>query len=243
VSKPEKPKVEDLAAEVAAWNAYREIRQAHGLDVVRLFARISDEVRQGLLSPGARENFANLRNAGCLPEGLAALVLFLRKAPTLEKFWNVMVGNPENRRIAMESLENAAQTLEALHADAPNYGTAAEDEQFARLERIPISRLVAELRLHVKLINIAQLIKNDTEARTPTEVARYLRTGYVRGMTGRFHDESVSGLVGEISMEADDYNEVAQRMWRARNYKRLEAHYSWIVEFLISMSVVMEHTT
>jgi hypothetical protein len=37
-----------------------------------------------------------------VPEGLAALVLFLRKAPTLEKFWNVMVGNPENRRIARQ---------------------------------------------------------------------------------------------------------------------------------------------
>ena len=241
--KPGKPKIEDLAAEVALWNAYRQIRQAHGLDVVRLFARWPDEVKQGLPSPGARDDFADLCNAGCFPQALAVLVLLLRNAPTLEEFWSATVGRPDDRVKAMDSLENAAQTLEALHAEDPNLGTAAEDEQFGQIGRIAISRLVAELRFHVELINLAQLIKKDTEARTPTEVARYLLTGYVRGMTGRFHDQSVSGLVGEISKEAEDYNEVAQRMWRARNYKRLDAHYFGIVKFLMSMSVVIEQTT
>jgi len=57
-------------------------------------------------------------------------------------------------------------------------------------------------------------------------------------MTGRFHDRSVSGLVGEV-LGPSDYNEVAQRMWRSRNYERIDKHYSWITRFLVAMSVVI----
>ena len=60
-------------------------------------------------------------------------------------------------------------------------------------------------------------------------------------MTGRFHDRSVSGLIGEI-VGSPDYNEVAHRMWRARNYERIEKHFSWIPRFLVAMSVVIART-
>jgi len=243
MGKPEKPKIEELAEELAFWNTYREVCRARKVDIARLYSEWAAELEQGLTSPGARENFTELCEAGCFPQGLAALVLLLRYVPYLEKFFTEMVGQPSYRDKAARSLENAAQTLETLYAGFIALGKDAENEQFTKLGRIAISRVVSDLRFHVKFINAAQLLKTDTETRSPAEVARYLLTGYVRRMTGRFHDECLSGLVGEIVKGTDDYNDVAQRMWRSRNYKRLEKHYSWMVKFLVAMSVVIEHTT
>lgn len=136
----------------------------------------------------------------------------------------------------------APLALESLHSDVISRGEIVEAEEFSKIGRIPISRLANELRIHAKVVNLAELLKKDTEARSASEVARYLLTAYVHAMTGRFHDQSVSGLVGEILKDTDNYNDVAQRMWRSRNYERLDSHYSWIVKFLVAMSVVIKHT-
>jgi hypothetical protein len=60
-------------------------------------------------------------------------------------------------------------------------------------------------------------------------------------MTGRFHDRNVSGLIAEVT-GSTDYIEVAQRMWRGRNYKRIDKHFSWMTRFLVAMSVVIAQT-
>ena len=152
-----------------------------------------------------------------------------------------MVGQPNNREKATRALEGAAQTLEALYGDVIALGKEDESEKFTRIGRIPVSRIISELRSHVKFINFAESLSADTETRSPVEVSKYVLTGYVRRMTGRFHDRSVSGLVGEI-ISSPDYNEVAQRMWRVRNYDRLEKHFSWMTNLLVAMSEVIAHT-
>ena len=60
-------------------------------------------------------------------------------------------------------------------------------------------------------------------------------------MTGRFHDRCVSGLVSEASGSLE-YIEVAHRMWRTRNYERVDKHFSWMTRFLVTMSVVIAET-
>jgi hypothetical protein len=73
------------------------------------------------------------------------------------------------------------------------------------------------------------------------ELSKYLLSSYVQVMTGRFHDRSVSGLVGEASV-SPEYNEVSHRMWRTRNYERIDKHFSWMTRFLVAMSVVIAQT-
>lgn len=237
----EKPRIEELREELTLWNTHREVYRSKGIDIARLYSEMAVHIEQGLSSPGAREEFAELCKAGCLPQGLAALVLLLRYSPFLEKFWTEMVGQPSNRDKATRALENAAQTLETLYAGVIALGSDVENEQFSKIGRVPVSRIVSELRIHIRFINFAKRLSADTEVHSPAELSKYLLAGYVRRMTGRFHDRSVSGLVGEI-VGPSDYNEVAQRMWRARNYERMERHYSRMVEFLVAMSVVIAHT-
>ena len=237
----DKPKIEDLADELDFWNAFRQPYLTKSIDIAQLHLEWAAEVEQRLNSPGGREDFAELCKAGCLPQGLAALIILLRYTPSLEEFWTLMVGHPNNRAKATHALEEAAHTLEMLYAGIIALGTEAENERFTKIGRVPVSRIISELRIHIRFINFAQRLRRDTEARSLAEVSKYLLTSYVRRMTGHFHDRSVSGLIGEI-VDSPDYNEVAHRMWRARNYGRLEKHYSWMVKFLVAMSVVITHT-
>jgi hypothetical protein len=70
------------------------------------------------------------------------------------------------------------------------------------------------------------------------ELFKYVLASYVKRSTGRFHDRNVSALIGALT-QSSDFNEVAQRMWRSRNYKRLDKHFSWIAALLVAMSVAM----
>jgi hypothetical protein len=112
VTDTEKPKIEELPDEVALWKVYREARQAKGFDIAKFYNELAEEHEQRLTSPGAREDFTELCEAGCFQLVLAGIVALLRYSPLLEGFWTEMMGHPENREKATRALENAAQTLE-----------------------------------------------------------------------------------------------------------------------------------
>lgn len=237
----QKPKIEELQEEVAFWKSYREVCRSRQIDTIKLYMDLAEEEKQRLTSPGAREDFIELCEAGCFQPILAGIVMLLRYAPLLEAFWTEMVGRPDNRKKTSRTLENAAQTLESLFSvviDSEKEGKSAELE---RIGRLPVSRLVNELRLYTRLTKLASSISAETETRSPAELAKYLASSYVRSMTGRVHDRSVSGLVSEVS-SLPEYNEVAHRMWRTRNYERINKHFSWMTRFLVAMSVVIAQT-
>lgn len=234
------PRIEELDAMLNFWNTFCERRRARGFDPDMTLKEWAAEQERFLTSPGPREEFAELCKHGCLLQVLALLVAMLRNSPLLETFWVEMVGNPDNRDKAARAIENAAQTLEGLHGDVLASEKEGINEEFAKMGRLPISSVVSELRFHVQLINFAKTLSADTETRSPTELSKYLLSSYVKRMTGRFHDGGVSALIGEL-VGSQDYNEVAQRMWRSRNYRRIEKHFSWMTHLLVAMSVVIAH--
>lgn len=149
------------------------------------------------------------------------------------------LGNREKKR---HTLESAARTLELIFGDGSATGDQVEVEMFTGPRRVPISRVVSELRTHARFIGFAESLSKDTETRSPVEFCKYLLASYVKRMTGEFHDRCVSGLVGE-AVGTPDYVETAHSMWRFRNYDRLDGYHSGIVKFLVAMSVVVAHTT
>lgn len=237
----DKPRIEDLPEEVAFWKCYREICRSKKIDTIKLYMDLAEEEKQKLASPGAKEDFIELCEAGCFQPILAGIVMLFRYAPLLEVFWTEMVGRPDNREKTTRTLESAAQTLENLFSVVIDSEKEGKNTELERIGRLPVSRLVNELRLYTRLIKFASSISAETETRSPAELAKYLASSYVRSMTGRFHDRSVSGLVSEAS-RSPEYNEVAHRMWRTRNYQRIDKHFSWMTRFLVAMSVVIAQT-
>jgi hypothetical protein len=189
----DKPKIEDLPEEVAVWKSYREICRGKKIDTIELYMDLAEEEKQKLASPGAREDFVELCEAGCFQPILAGIVMLLRYAPRLETFWTEMVGRPDNREKTSRTLESAAQTIENLFGGVIASEKEGKSTELEKIGRLPFSRMVNELRVYTRLIKFASSISAETETRSPAELAKYLASSYVLSMTGRFHDRSVSG--------------------------------------------------
>lgn len=190
-----------------------------------------------LLSPGEREDFTELCQDGCTPQVLAAIVALMRNSAGLEMFWETVIGSPAKRQKATRTLERAAATLEKIFGGF--MGTADQDAAtFTKIGRIPPSRMVSELRLYIRVINLAQSVRKETGSHSLAEVSKYLLSGYVKRMTGTFRDRNVSSLAAEVTGSVE-YNEVAHRMWRLRNHRRLDKNYSWMTNVLVAASVVI----
>jgi hypothetical protein len=238
VKDTDKPRIEKLKNARALWDAHAKVWQARGFDIEQVLTEWATEQGQRLASPGARTDFVELCTDGCTSMVLATLMALFRHSPRLERYWAEMVGHPDNRQKTARALENAAATLEHVFGEF----IAVEDEgqraELAKIGRLPFSLVVSELRFYIKFIHFAELLNADTESHSLAEDCKNLLASYAKKMTGRFHDRNLSVLVGEIAGPAD-YNEVAQRMWRGRNYKRLDEHFTWMTEFLVDMSLVI----
>jgi hypothetical protein len=236
VTDQEKPEADAYADERAVWNAFRNVYQSKGVTIDQLLAEWAAHEVQQLRSPGGRDDFDTLCQDGCQPLVLAAILALMRYRPHLESLWGMITGPPGHRQKATRTLEKAAVTVEGL------FGEGIENEKLsaeaARVGRIAPSRLAAELRFYSRVINLPKLLAVDTEAHSLAEVAKYILAGYVERATSRPHDGQASGLIGEITI-APEYNEVAHRMWRHRNYDRLDAHFSGFPRFFVAMGVVI----
>ena len=241
MSDTDKPRIEDLPEVVAFWKTYRDICRNKQIDTIKLCMDLAEEEKQKLASPGAREEFIELCEAGCFQPILAGIVMLLRFAPRLEAFWTEMIGRPDNREKTTRTLESAARALENLFSVVIALENEGKSTELEKIGHLPISRLVSELRFHTRVIQLASSISAETETRSPAEFVKYLVSSYVRIMTGRFHDRSVSGLVSEVC-GSPEYNEVAHRMWRTRNYERIDKHFSGMTRLLVAMSVVIAQT-
>jgi hypothetical protein len=94
----------------------------------------------------------------------------------------------------------------------------------------------------MKFITFAERFSAYAELASLAEICKYVLASYVKRSTGRFHDRNVSALIGALT-QSSDFNEVAQRMWRSRNYNRLDKHFSSIAALLVAMSVAMRQPT
>lgn len=235
MTKTDKPKLDELQGERIFWKTFRETRLAKGYDVDQDLKEWAADQAKRLTSPGAREDFAELCQDGCTPQVLAVIVTLRRNSPGLEIFWKTVMGPAPKRQKTTRTLEKAAATLEEIFG---GFTAVTDQETFAKMGRIPLSRLVSELRFYVRLTNFAESVRRTTGSHSLAEVSKYLLSSYARRMTGNFHDRQVSGLVAELTGSAE-YFEVAHRMWRSRNYRRLDKHYSWMADILVAASVVI----
>jgi hypothetical protein len=234
----DEPKPEEVEAERALLDAYRQRWQAKGFNLDEGLKSWANEEAKTLETWSARADFDELCTDGCTPQILAALIASFRFSPNLENFWTEMVGRPDNRQKTTKTLENAAAALETLFGRFIESEDEHQRAEFTKLRRLPISAVVSELRFYIKFITLAERISVHTESNSLAQICKYIIAGYVKRSTGRFHDKNVSALIA-VHTDSPGFDEVAQRMWRSRNYKRLDKHFSWIAALLVAMSVAM----
>jgi hypothetical protein len=237
MGQPEIPKIEELTEELALWKTFSEISSNKEIDIRACFSDLATNIEEKL-EPEIQAEFQELCVAGCFREVLILLLEFLRNSSHLQPTWTKWVGHSNEKRA--KALENAAKELEFLFGEDSLVGDGVDPDILTRIGRIPVLRLVAELRFYAGFFTLAERLAKDIKTRSPVEFAKYVFTGYVKRMTGDFHDRCVSGLIGEL-VGPKDYAETAHAMWRSRNYKRLDGHHSEIARLLVAMSVVANH--
>jgi len=230
-----------LKEEREFWVLYRDVMAEKGVDISRFYADAAESVKQDFSTPGAKADFVELCISGCSPEILAFLVWLLRHSPQVSNWWQSTLGDRRKRQKTKVTLENAASTIENVFAPMLKADEKIR-EKLAHSRFLMPKELIAQLRLYARFITFGELLAADPGIHSLTEFVRYLLVGYVKRATGRFCDRNVSGLIGELG-EYAEYDEVAQRMWRHRNYERLDEHLSSLADGLNAMGIVMAEKT
>jgi len=233
IDKP-KPEPEPVNSPQDLWNTYRQMMERDGIDLGGVWLKLIAEQIEWLSTSAARRDFEELCEAGCTPIVLASIIGLIRLSPRIENWWQLFVGDSDRRRKTTIALQKAATALQDAFGDV----IAGEDEDrrydFAKFGFLPPSRLVAQTRFYASMLNVFEVWAEKVEVHSLEEFTKYLLVGYVNRATGRFCDRTVSGLIGEI-IGFPEYEEVALRMWRSRNYRRLDDHLSWIPDLLLDM--------
>jgi hypothetical protein len=238
----EKVRPGDYEAEQKVWDAFAEILRAKGLDPGKASAKWAEGQAKKLTTMEARNAFERLCAQGCVPQVLATILVLIRYAPGIETYWTQIMGHAQDRQKASRSLEKTARTLEGLLAEIVNMENEQARKIFSKIGHIPPSQLISELRFYAQYLNVFELLTRESRTRSLHEVCRYVLASYVKGATGRYRDSETSALVAELCGPLD-YNDVAQRMWRLRNYKRLDRIFSIISDFSLAAGVVIVRST
>lgn len=201
------------------WNLYVGKAASAGVDlptavrdwIARQRRRIAEECGAGL-------EYDALLRAGCSPAMLVVLVAAVRHAPSVAQFTRAIFGSRRPRECLIRSLEKSATLLERM------FPAEMEDaEAAARVEResgvlLP-RRITGSLRDYAGMLAFLNKLPDVSAVRSVLEAARFFLCAYVRDATGTWHDAEVGALAGCAEGAAGD--ETAQRMWRARNFRRL----------------------
>lgn len=238
----EKIQTNDYEPQQKLWDAFAELFRAKGLDPGKAIADWAERQAKKLTTIDARKAFRRLCEHGCVPQVLVTILAVIRHAASIEAYSTLVLGHVQDRQRASRSLEKAARALESLLSELMRTENEQARRLFSRMGHLPPSQLIRELRLYARIFDVFELLVRESRARSIQEVCRYLLVSYARRATGKYHDSETSALFAELC-GPPDYNDVAQRMWRLRNYKRLEKSFSILADFSLAAGVVIVRST
>jgi hypothetical protein len=82
--------------------------------------------------------------------------------------------------------------------------------------------LISNLQQYANMLTWADRFGEVVGSNSFLELTKFALAGLVKRVTNRYHDREVSALTG-AALRNSDYDETAHRVWRIRNYSRLEA--------------------
>lgn len=224
------------------WNVHCHILAKRDIDLPRALKQWAIRQEESFASLGAALDFKELRENGCVPEILAILVAFLRWSPTLEDFWTKLYSVHSDRRRVSNNLKKTAKLIESFFS----FTILLEDEEliskFIEVGRIAPGRLASELKMYARLLDFVDLLPHEAKTRSLADFAKFSLTEYAKLATGRFRDRNVSSLIAE-TIGPSDYNEVAHRMWRLRNFRRMNSHFQKLSDLIYNIHILATDKT
>lgn len=248
-----------LAAMQNLWDLYRSISAKRGLNVSERSARCAERRRRSLQKYVGRASFDKLRRAGCSALPLAITIAIMKPSRSFENKWQTITGSTRQRKQKIQAIEKAANVLEDLLGSLVDVmiedrrGTidivsrkklrneliSPNDDVLDTVKQPFMSDpaiIVRALRTYASILQMFESPRNSATLASSDMFAKYLFSAYVYRATGRFHDEEVSTLIGEVL--GIPYEVTAHRMWRMRNYKRIDKNLSELAEMLFAFGII-----
>jgi hypothetical protein len=245
------------------WDLFCSLHKSKGIDLPEFLHSLARQVRESLSPWAAKADFDELCRKGCSEVSLALAFWSFEIAQSVERVWRKTVPSARRRQQVVQTLDNAADVLEELQNSVdlavleelkksfPGYlsesGTSDREilSTVSRMEpewptNAPApapTTVVRALRLYAQTLNLFRAISEETEAHSWDSVPRYLISAYVKRATGSFSDAPVAALIGK-ALGTEAYDETAHRMWRFRNYERLQKEYALLIDILAGIGAV-----
>jgi hypothetical protein len=192
------------------------------------------------------------------------VMAIIQPLESFEKNWREFTGTTRAREQKIRTIKKAASELENLVGTIANVlvqdsrsSMNSDSRESLREEiinpgdNVLISLMnagvrhpattISDLRLYASVLDMIQSFENETNVTSSDMLVKYLMSAYVFRATGRFHDEEVSALIGNAL--GIIYDETAHRMWRKRNYERIDKTLTGIADMLTEFGVVATSAT
>jgi hypothetical protein len=250
------------------WDLLCTVQKSMGLDMPEFLGLLVRKSRASLSQWAAEADFDDLCRKGCNEVSLALAFWSFEIAQRTERLWRRVIPTARRRQQVARKLENAADVLEELHSSwnlavlaelkkslpgNPPESATSDQEILSMISRMepgwlpnspapfPVA-MIRSLRLYAGIVNFFSTISKETQAHSSDSIPRYLISAYVKRSTGDFNDARVSALICR-SLGVEAYDETAHRVWRSRNYERLEKEYAFLVHILANIGMVSSSNT
>ena len=172
-----------------------------------------------------------LTSAGICRETIAFGMYFVTISPRLDLCLKDLFGGRRTRMRDALALERAAGILRRMSDALPNLPEM--------LKNMPSFALTARaLEMYSVMLELGEVACAITGMGSCQEMAKYSLASLVKRVSGKFHDREVSAMTG-AALGDFEYDETAHRVWRIRNYDRLERSFPVVAMALQAMNNVM----
>ena len=133
-------------------------------------------------------------------------------------------------------LGNAAEALESLGWGPVTPGDGEPLGVSPGTSGLPSHELAASLHLYTWILEMAG--NRNLSKSLVIDLVKYALIGYVENKTGTPHDKEVSALIG-AALRDTDYTEASHKMWRFRNFERLQGSLPQLLQFLSAFEILI----
>jgi hypothetical protein len=193
-----------------------EILNASGVRPHPVLTHIA-ELRLRLLEPfHIGPDCQRLEREGLQKETIAVALMAINIAPGFDQM-SRKFGDKRSRKRRVKQLLAPIAVLKEL--------AGMMDDTMKQLPPTTIASpdlLISNLKHYANMLTWADKLEEAFGSNSFVELAKFAFAGLVKRVTNKYHDREVSALTG-AALQKFAYDETAHRIWRIRNYSRLEA--------------------
>jgi hypothetical protein len=256
-----KPRIKSLDDLQQVWKGLSSIYANKGVDLPQVARDLVKERKKSLDRWASIDSFNALSEEGCNEYSLVLCLKLTQSARSHKHKFQRALGSGRERDQAARSFEKAAGALERFitsldaavwddlasapsavlktaHNLAKQINPRDEEAQWPSYLAAPHpNTIIRGLRFYSRLFRDLPHLW-DPGMPYSESLGKYLLSAYVKRITGKFHDKEVSALVGNAT-STDGYDETAHRMWRSRNYSRIQKQCSSLVDLIVDVGPVI----